>query len=57
MSDFLIYAQTCLRIAAECRVFAAEAPTPELRAHFLRMTGMWEQFAVDGPPDDPGALN
>jgi hypothetical protein len=57
MSVSLIYAQTCLRMAAECRVFAAEAPTPELRAHFLRMTGMWEQFAVDGPPDDPGALN
>ena len=36
---------TCMRLAAECRELAADAPTPGLRAHFHRMAGMWAKLA------------
>ena len=39
------YALMCMRLAAECRGLAADAPEPDLRAHFLRMASMWTQLA------------
>lgn len=39
-------ALTCLRLAAECRGLATVAPTPDLRAHFLRMANMWAKLAL-----------
>jgi hypothetical protein len=35
----------CRRLAAECRVLAADVPEADLRVHFLRMAGMWEKLA------------
>jgi hypothetical protein len=43
--NFQKYALTCTRLAAQCRGLAANATTPGLRAHFLRMASMWEQLA------------
>jgi hypothetical protein len=40
------YAAMCLRLAADCRNLAADAPEPDLRAHFLRMAGMWAELAA-----------
>jgi hypothetical protein len=39
----------CLRLAAECRDFAADVAEPDLRAQFLHMASMWTQLA-DQPP-------
>ena len=43
------YAQThallCLRLAAECRKLAADAPASDLKAHFLRMASLWRELA------------
>jgi hypothetical protein len=39
------HALMCLRLAAECRKLAADVPTSELRAHFLRMASMWAELA------------
>jgi hypothetical protein len=39
------YALLCLRLAAECRGLGADAPDPELRAHFHRIAGMWTELA------------
>jgi hypothetical protein len=36
----------CLRLAAECRTLAAEAPEPDLRALYLRMASEWMEIAV-----------
>jgi len=53
------HALLCLRLAAECRDFAAAASTPELRARVLRMADMWEersaQPAIEITPDDAQA--
>jgi hypothetical protein len=50
------YILTCTRLAAQCRGLAADAATPGLRAHFLRMASMWEQLAdqphVGGKPHE-----
>ena len=48
MSEFNVqkYAQLCMRLADECRNLAADVPEPYLRAHFLRMAGMWTELAV-----------
>ena len=43
------YTLLCLRVAAECRKLAEDVPTPELRAHFLNMAGMWTELS-DQPP-------
>jgi Zn-dependent protease len=49
-SPFLFgYTLLCLRVAAECRKIAEDVPTPELRAHFLNMAGMWTELS-DQPP-------
>jgi hypothetical protein len=47
----------CLRLAAECRDFAAAASTPELRMRVLRMADMWEELSaqpaeITPTPDD-----
>jgi hypothetical protein len=39
------YALTCMRLAAECRGLAADAPEPDLRAHFLRLASLWGELA------------
>jgi hypothetical protein len=38
-------ALACLRLAAQCRGLATDAPMPHLRAHFLRMAGKWAELA------------
>ena len=40
---------TCLRMAAECEEMARRVPQQDLRAHFLRMAGVWENLAVERP--------
>jgi hypothetical protein len=54
MSEFNVqeYALLCLRLAAECRGLAADAPEPSLRAHFIRLAGMWTELA-----DQPRVLH
>ena len=37
----------CLRLAAECRTLAADAPEPDLRAQFVHMASMWAELAVE----------
>jgi hypothetical protein len=46
------YALMCLRLAAECRDLAKNVPDPGLRAHFLRVAGMWTELA-----DQAGVLH
>jgi hypothetical protein len=54
MSEFNVqkYALLCLRLAAECRVLAADVPELGLRAHFIRMASMWTELA-----DQPRVLH
>jgi hypothetical protein len=40
------YALVCMRLAAECRDLAADAPELDLRAHFLHMASAWEELAA-----------
>jgi hypothetical protein len=44
-NDVPNFALICLRLAAECRALAADAPEPELRAHFLHTASMWTALA------------
>jgi hypothetical protein len=46
------YELLCMRLAAECRGLAADVPEPGLRAHFIRMAGMWTELA-----DQPRVLH
>jgi hypothetical protein len=46
------YALMCIRLAAECRALAADAPEPDLRAHFLLMASTWAELA-----DQPRVLH
>jgi hypothetical protein len=41
------YVLMCQRLAADCRNLAADILEPDLRAHFLRMAGMWTEMAVE----------
>ncbi len=41
------YVRMCLCLAADCRNLAADAPEPDLQAHFLRMAGMWTKLAAE----------
>jgi hypothetical protein len=43
------FALMCLRLAAECRDLATDAPEAELRAHFLHMANMWTELADHSP--------
>ena len=47
MSEFNVqkYALMCMRLAAECRGLAADAPEADLKAHFLRLANSWEEIA------------
>jgi hypothetical protein len=38
------YVLLCMRLAAECRNLAADAPERDLRAHFLRMASTWTEL-------------
>ena len=40
------YGLLCMRLAAECRGLADDAPEPDLRAHFLRMASEWAELAL-----------
>ena len=42
---FQNYALMCMRLAAECRSLAADAPELDLSAHFLHMASMWTELA------------
>ena len=44
------HALLCLRLAAECRDFAAAASTPEMRMRVLRMADMWEELSAQPAP-------
>jgi hypothetical protein len=46
------YVLMCLRLAADCRNFAADVPEPDLRVHFLHMASMWVELA-----DQPRVLH
>ena len=47
MSEFSVkkYTLMCMRLAAECRNLAADAPEADLKAHFLRLADSWEEIA------------
>ena len=45
LDNFLKHKIMCMRLAAECRGLAADAPGPELEAHFLRLANSWEEIA------------
>ena len=47
MSKFDVkkYRQLCLRLAAECRDLAADAPEGDLTALFLRMASTWTELS------------
>ncbi len=47
--DLRKYQLECLRQEADCKYLAEEAETPDLRAHFLRMSEMWNERAMTGP--------
>jgi hypothetical protein len=36
----------CLRMAADCRMLAADVFEEDLRAHFLLMSNMWTELAI-----------
>jgi hypothetical protein len=42
----------CMRLAANCMELAAEARSPALRSHFVRMAREWSTLAVEGPNKD-----
>jgi hypothetical protein len=44
-ANFLKHKLTCVRLAAECRALAADAPEPDLKTHFLRLAAKWEEIA------------
>ena len=48
--DLQKYALECMRLAAQCRNQAADAPTPRLKVHFLRMASTWEELASGSAP-------
>jgi hypothetical protein len=50
--DVLKFPLMCMRLAAECRGLAADVPEPDLRAHFLRLAGLWTELA-----DQPRVLH
>jgi hypothetical protein len=43
--NFRKYELLCMRLAAECRNLAADAPEPDLKTHFVRMARMWTELA------------
>ena len=43
------YQLECLRQAADCKYLSEEAETEALRAHFLKMSEMWNERATGGP--------
>jgi hypothetical protein len=43
--DVQKYALMCLRLAAECKGLAADAPEPDLRVQFLHLAHMWTELA------------
>ena len=45
LDSFLKHKIMCMRLAAECRGLAADAPEPDLKAHFLRLANSWEEIA------------
>ena len=45
LDNFLKHKIMCMRLAAECRGLAADAPEPDLKAHFLRLATSWEEIA------------
>jgi hypothetical protein len=49
---FQNYALMCVRLAAECRGLAADAPEPDLKAHLHHMASMWTELA-----DQPRVLH
>ena len=45
LDSFLKHKIMCMRLAAECRGLAADAPEPDLKVHFLRLANSWEEIA------------
>ena len=48
MSDLKLqkYTLMCVRMAADCRNLATNAPESDLREHFLLLANMWMELAV-----------
>ena len=45
----------CLRLEAECMRLAADARSPTLQAHFLRMASVWSTLAGREPDRKPSS--
>jgi hypothetical protein len=45
LDNFLKHKIMCMRLAAECRGLAADAPEADLKEHFLRLANSWEEIA------------
>jgi len=44
----------CLRLEADCRELAWNAPSPNLKLHFVRMAKTWSALAVTEPSSRAG---
>jgi hypothetical protein len=47
----------CLRLASDLMQLSGETLNPNLRAHCLRMAGVWTDQAALGLTDDPAPPN
>ena len=47
------HALECLRLASDLMQLSKETLNPNLKAHCLRMAGVWTDRAAPGPADDP----
>jgi len=47
----------CLRLASDLRQMSRETLNPDLKAHCLRMAGVWTDQMVLGLTDDPAPPN
>jgi hypothetical protein len=47
----------CLRLASDLRQLSRETLNPNLKAHCLRMAGVWTDQLVGGLTDDPAPPN
>jgi hypothetical protein len=50
------YALECLRLESECRQLALRTANADLQSHYVRMAGVWSEFADNealaaGPTD------
>jgi hypothetical protein len=51
------HALECLRLASDLMQLSKETLNPNLKAHCLRMAGVWTDQAAPGSTDDPALPN